>query len=107
MTSSCARDEFRLPEQRLSHRDRRHERNGHGCAAEHRRLGQQWVGKRSIALTAGVHVLAIVIETPYFSLNAIRVGGAPSTWRLARSWRGSRVREVTTLREVYDGKKCT
>ena len=33
----------------------------------------QWIGKRTIALTAGVHVLMVVAEQPYFGFNALRV----------------------------------
>ncbi len=33
----------------------------------------QWIGKRTIALTAGTHVLKIVSEVPYFALDQIRL----------------------------------
>jgi hypothetical protein len=33
----------------------------------------QWIGKRTIALTAGTHLLKIVSVTPYFALNSIRI----------------------------------
>jgi hypothetical protein len=33
----------------------------------------QWVGKKGVALTAGVHVLKVVSEMQYFDLNSIRV----------------------------------
>ena len=40
----------------------------------------QWVGKRTIALAAGAHVLKLVSERPFFSLNSIRINAAtPST----------------------------
>src|SRR5204863_9800554 len=44
----------------------------------------QWVGKKGVALTAGVHVLKVVSDMQYFDLNSIRVtassppgGGTP------------------------------
>ena len=36
----------------------------------------QWVGKRTVALTAGVHQLKIVVYAPYFALSAISVAQA-------------------------------
>lgn len=33
----------------------------------------QWVGKKSVSLTAGKHVLKIVVNQEYFNLNAIRL----------------------------------
>ena len=38
-----------------------------------------WLGTRTIALTAGTHLLRIVSVTPYFALNSIRVVKVPST----------------------------
>ncbi len=37
----------------------------------------QWVGKRTVALTAGTHVLTLVAEQPYFDLNSLRVQWRP------------------------------
>ena len=42
----------------------------------------QWVGKKGVALTAGVHVLKVVSDMQYFDLNSIRVvtsGIVPTT----------------------------
>ena len=39
----------------------------------------QWIGKRTIPLTAGTHVLKIVSVTPYFALNTIRITGMTSS----------------------------
>jgi hypothetical protein len=33
----------------------------------------RWLGKRTVSLTAGVHWLAIVVESPYFGFNSFRV----------------------------------
>ena len=33
----------------------------------------QWIGRRTIALAAGTHVLKLVSERPYFGLNSIRL----------------------------------
>jgi hypothetical protein len=33
----------------------------------------QWIGKNTVPLTAGTHVLKIVSERPYFALNSVRV----------------------------------
>src|SRR6185295_12035724 len=33
----------------------------------------QWLGKTTVALTAGVHTLTITAEQPYFNFNALRV----------------------------------
>jgi Polysaccharide lyase len=38
----------------------------------------QWVGKKGVELTAGIHVLKIVAEQQYFDLNSIRVA-VPTT----------------------------
>ena len=37
----------------------------------------QWVGKRTVALTNGTHVLRLVSEQPYFGLNSLRVLRSP------------------------------
>ncbi len=37
----------------------------------------QWLGKKTVALTAGTHVLRLVSEQPYFSLNSLRVLRSP------------------------------
>ena len=39
----------------------------------------QWVGKRTMSLTAGTHQLKIVSEVPYFALNSIRVTSTLAT----------------------------
>src|SRR5205823_6324635 len=38
-----------------------------------------WVGKRTVPLAAGQHVLKIVTDQQYFNLNSIRVQPSPST----------------------------
>lgn len=37
----------------------------------------QWVGRKSVALTAGTHALKIVADQQYFNLSAIRLTAAP------------------------------
>ena len=37
----------------------------------------QWLGKRTISLAAGLHQLAIVVESPYFGFNSLRVLQSP------------------------------
>ena len=39
----------------------------------------QWIGKKTFALTAGLHVLTIVSEAPYFGFEAIRMNKASVT----------------------------
>lgn len=38
----------------------------------------QWVGKKSVSLTAGEHMLKIVTDRQYFNLNSIRVTATPT-----------------------------
>jgi hypothetical protein len=38
----------------------------------------QWVGKRRIVLTAGTHVVKLVVARPSFTLNSIRVRAVPA-----------------------------
>src|SRR5919198_2770024 len=38
----------------------------------------QWVGKKGVSLTAGIHVLKIVSDQQYFNLNSIRVTATPT-----------------------------
>ncbi|MGH6622245.1 MAG: carbohydrate-binding protein, partial [Alphaproteobacteria bacterium] len=37
----------------------------------------QWLGRKTVQLAAGTHVLKVVSEKPYFGLNAIRVSETP------------------------------
>jgi hypothetical protein len=38
----------------------------------------QWIGKRTLTLNAGTHILKVVSEQQYFDLNRIRVAASPS-----------------------------
>ena len=37
----------------------------------------QWLGKRTIALTGGVHVLTVVADQQYFNFNSVRLRSSP------------------------------
>ncbi len=47
----------------------------------------QWIGKKTVTLPAGIHVLKLVSERPYFGLNTIRV--TPTAAPMSRAYFGT------------------